>query len=120
MSITRSFVTELRKPFDMVHSAATRVATECPRLMAALRRTSWLASPTGQFEYRARVWFDNHHFHAIVMARKVINGQPGDEFVFSRHGKHFTYKTAEKTAQLAASDVATFRVFSTQKYQYGA
>lgn len=115
MSITRSFLTELRKPIDLIHSAATRVASECPQIRAALRRTTWLASPYGQFEYRSRVWFDDRSFHAIVMARRVVNGQPGDEFIFSRHGKHFTYKAADKTAQLAASDAATFRVFTTQK-----
>jgi len=115
MSITRSFITELRKPFDMAHSAATRVASECPYLKAALRRTSWLASPCGLYEFRSRVWFDDQRYHAIVMARTVIDGQPGDEFIFSRHGKHFTHKAAAKIAKLAASDAATFRVFTAQK-----
>lgn len=72
MSITRSFITELRKPFDMAHSAATRVASECPYLKAALRRTSWLASPCGLYEFRSRVWFDDQRYHAIVMARTVL------------------------------------------------
>ena len=46
MPITRSFLNELRTPFDLVLSVATRVASECPDLKAALRGTSWLASPT--------------------------------------------------------------------------
>lgn len=115
MSITRLFLTELRMPFDMVLSAATRVASEHPYLRAALRRTSWLASPSGHYEFCSRVWFDDHRYHALVMARTMINGQPGNEFIFSRHGKHFTHKAAAKTAQLAASDAATLRVFTAQK-----
>lgn len=115
MSIIRSFLTELRTPFDLALSVATRVASECPDLKAALRRTSWLASPCGFHEFRSRVWFDEQRYHAIVMARTMINGQPGDEFIFSRHGKHFTHKAAAKAAQLAASDAVTFRVFTAQK-----
>ena len=115
MSITHSFLTELRMPFDMVISAATRVASEYPHITAALKRTSWLSSPSGHYEFCSRVWFDDHRYYAIVMARTVINGQPGDEFVFSRHGKHFTYNAAAKSAQLAASDAATFRVFTANK-----
>ncbi|WP_416329194.1 hypothetical protein [Raoultella planticola] len=115
MSITRSFLTELRLPFDLVLSAATRVASECPDLKAALRGTSWLASPSGHYEFHSRVWFDEQRYHSIVMARTSVNGQPGDEFIFSRHGKHFTHKAAAKTAQLAASDAATLKVFTTQK-----
>ncbi|WP_252515204.1 hypothetical protein [Candidatus Pantoea bituminis] len=115
MSITRSFLTELRTPFDMVLSVATRVASEHPYLRAALRRTSWLASPSGHYEFRYRVWFDDQCYHAIVMARMMINGQPGNEFIFSRHGKHFTHKAAAKIAQQAASDAAIFRMFTAQK-----
>lgn len=115
MSITRSFLNELRTPFDLVLSVATRVASECPDLKAALRGTSWLASPSGYYEFRSRVWFDDQRYHAIVMARTTIGGQPGDEFIFSRHGKHFTHKGAAKAAQLAASDAATFRAFTVQK-----
>lgn len=115
MSVTRSFLTELRMPFDIVLSAATRVASEYPHITAALRRTSWLSSPSGHYEFCPRVWFDDQRYHAIVMARTVINGQPGDEFIFSRHGKHFTHNAAAKFAQLAASDAATFRVFTAQK-----
>ncbi|MBK0003962.1 hypothetical protein IBT49_25470 [Erwinia sp. S63] len=115
MSITRSFLNELRTPFDLVLSVATRVASECPDLKAALRGTPWLASPSGHYEFCSRVWFDDQRYHAIVMARTSIAGQPGDEFVFSRHGKHFTHKAAAKAAQHAASDAATFRVFTAQK-----
>lgn len=115
MSIINSFITELRIPVDLIHSVATRFVTECPQLRSALRRTSWLASPTGHYEFRSRVWFDDQRYHAIVMARTMIDGQPGDEFVFSRHGKHFTHKAAAKTAQLATTDAATFRVFNAQK-----
>jgi len=115
MSLINSFITELRIPVDLIHTVATRVVTECPQLLSALRRTSWLASPTGHYEFRSRLWFDDQRYHAIVMARTVIDGQSGDEFVFSRHGKHFTYKPAVKTAQLATTDAATFRVFTAQK-----
>lgn len=115
MSLIRSFLYELSKPFDLARSATTRVVSDCPRLKAAIRRTSWLASPSGLHEYRSRVWFDDRRYHAIVMARTMINGQPGDEFIFSRHGKHFTHKAAAKAAQFATSDAATFRVISAQK-----
>ena len=45
MSLIRSFLSELSKPFDLARSAATRVVSDCPRLKAAIRRTPWLASP---------------------------------------------------------------------------
>jgi hypothetical protein len=115
MSITRSFLNELRVPLDLVLSVATRVASECPDLKAALRGTSWLASPSGHYEFRSRVWFDDQRYHAIVMARTLTEGQPGNEFIFSRHGKHFTHNAAAKAAQHAASDAAAFRVFTAQK-----
>ncbi|WP_312464350.1 hypothetical protein [Pantoea endophytica] len=69
----------------------------------------------GHYEFRSRVWFDDQRYHAIVMARTLIAGQPGDEFIFSRHGEHFTHKAAAKAAHHAASDAATFRVFTPQK-----
>lgn len=115
MSITRSFLTELRLPFDLVLSVATRVASECPDLKAALRGTSWLASPSGHYEFHSRVWFDDQRYHAIVMARTSVNGQHSDGFIFSRHGKHFTHKAAAKAAQLATSEAASLRVFTAQK-----
>ncbi|PJZ04165.1 hypothetical protein PRCB_18025 [Pantoea rodasii] len=115
MSITRSFLNELRTPFDLVDSIATHVASEFPDLKAALRGTSWLASSSGHDEFRSRVWFDDQLYHAIVMARTLAEGQLGDEFIFSRHGKHFTHQASVKAAQHAASDSATSREFAAQK-----
>ncbi|WP_201785700.1 hypothetical protein [Type-E symbiont of Plautia stali] len=81
MSITRSFLNELRAPFDLILSVATRVASECPDLKTALRGTSWLASPSGHYEFRSLVWFEVQRHLAIFMARMLLNGQPDDEFI---------------------------------------
>lgn len=110
----RSFLSELSKPFDLARSAATRVVSDCPRLKAAIRRTPWLASPSGLHEYRSRVWFDDRRYHAIVMVRKMIDGQPSEAFVHSRHGEFHTFRAARKTAQMATSALATLTVLTRQ------
>lgn len=114
MSLIRSFLTELSKPFVLARSATTRVVSDCPRLKAAIRRTPWLASPSGLHEYRSHVWFDDRRYHAIVMARKMIDGQPSEAFVHSRHGEFHTFRAARKTAQMATSALATLTVLTRQ------
>ncbi|MCA1179363.1 MULTISPECIES: hypothetical protein [unclassified Pantoea] len=106
MSITRSFLNELRTPFDLVLSVAIRVASECPDLKAALRGTSWLASPSGHYEFRSLVWFEDQRYIAIFKARILLNGQPDDEFILSVHGKYFTHTAPAKATQHATPVVS--------------
>jgi len=103
MSLIRSFLSELSKPFDLTRSAATRVVSDCPRLKAAISRTPWIASPPDLHEYCFHVWFEDRRYHAIIMVRKMIDGQPSEAFVHSRHGEFHTFRAARKTAQMATS-----------------
>lgn len=96
-------------PVNFVRSVAARVAADYPELKAWVKRTQWLASPTGLCHFRAQVFFDGQAYHAMVYMSHS-NMLADESAVLVWRDRRPSWDIADRLANRMAKRYATMKV----------